>query len=151
MLLASLFVGVITTPMGLFRVGSSAGYASGCALYSRRTRPGTENAADFRSPVTVQQRISRPSRIAETSSSCTRCRPSIHVGIIFFTMVCIVSRRIGSCQRAPVAIFVGSIHPRSKYNQTSRRIIFKSRECRVDNEVTGRDAVSKSEDYITTF
>ena len=57
-LLASLFVGVIVTLMGLFRVGSPVGYASGCALYLRRTRAGTVKAADFPSPVAVQQRIS---------------------------------------------------------------------------------------------
>ena len=119
--------------MGLFQVGSPAGYPSGCALYLR-TRPGIVKAADFPSPVAVQQRIIRPSRTAETSSSRPRCRPSIDVGIMFFTMFCTVSRPRGSCQRAPVAIFVGSIHSRSKSNQVSRRIIG---ECRVDNEGTG--------------
>ena len=48
------FVGVTTTPIGLFRVGSPATYASGCSLYSRSTRVGTENAADFPSPVAVR-------------------------------------------------------------------------------------------------
>ena len=123
---ASPFVGVITTSMGLFWVGSPVGYASGCALYLR-TRPGIVKAADFPSSVAVQQRVFRPSRTSEMSSSCTGCRLSIHVGIMFFTMVCIISRLRGSCQRAPVAIFKGSIHPRSKYNKASRRIIFESR------------------------
>ena len=118
--------------MGLFRVGSPVGYASGCALYLRRTMPGTAKAANFPSPVAVQQRIFRLWRIAEMTSSCTRCRLSAHVGMIFFTMVCTVSRLIGSCHRAPVAIFVGSIHPRNISDQASRRIIFKchSMSCR---------------------
>ena len=51
---------------------------------------------------------------------------AIHVGIISLRMVCIVSRPIGSCQQAPVAIFVDSVHPRSKCNWALRRISFKS-------------------------
>ena len=112
--------------MGLFQVESPVGYAFGCALHLR-TRPGIVKAADFLSPVAVQQRIFQPSRTAETSSSFTGCRPSVHeVGITFFTMICIVSRPIGSCQQAPVAIFVGSIHPKSKLNQASIIIMFES-------------------------
>ena len=56
--------------------------------------------SDFPSPVAVQQSMSLPSRIVETSSSCTGCGPSFHVGISVVTMVHIVSRPIGSCQRA---------------------------------------------------
>ena len=126
-LVASPFVGVIMTLMGLFQVGSPAGYASRCALYLRRTRPGIVKAADFLLPVAVQQKICQQLRTAEMNLSCTGCRPSIHVGIMFFVMVCTVSRPRGSCQQAPVAIFVGSIHPRSKLNQASRIIMFESR------------------------
>ena len=126
-LVASPFVGVITTPMGVFRVGSPAGHASRCALYLRRTRPGIAKAADFPSPVAVQQTIFRPLRTAETSWSCTGCRPSVHVGIMFSAMVRTVSRPRGSCQWAPVTIFVGSIHPRSKLNQAAKIIMFESR------------------------
>jgi len=109
------------TPIGLFRVGSPAGYASRCALYSVRTRPGIAKAADFPLPVAVQQSISWPSRIEETSLSCTRCSPSLHVGIIVLTMVRMVSRLIGSCQWAPVAICEGSygFNPFKKWNKSS--------------------------------
>ena len=69
MLLANPFVGVTTTPIGLEWVGRLAGYDSGCWLYSISTRQGIEKAADFPSPVAVQQRMSCPSRIAETSLS----------------------------------------------------------------------------------
>ena len=58
-LLASPFAGVIMTLMGLFQVGSQAGYVSVCALYLR-TRPGIVKAADFPLPVAVQQRIFQP-------------------------------------------------------------------------------------------
>jgi len=58
MLLANPFVGVITTPIGLFQVGNPAGYASRCALYSTRISPGIVKAADFPSPVAVQHSMS---------------------------------------------------------------------------------------------
>jgi hypothetical protein len=103
-LLASPFVSVIT--ILIFQVGSPASYASGCALYLMR-RPGIVKAAYFLSPVAVQQSISRPSRIAETSSSCTKCSVSLQIGMIFLIMVHLVSRLIGSCQWGPVAICLG--------------------------------------------
>lgn len=43
MLSASPFFGVITTPIGCFRVGSPAIYAFERSLYSKSTRAGTEN------------------------------------------------------------------------------------------------------------
>ena len=62
----------------------------------------------FPLPVAVQQSMSCPSRIVEISSSCTGCSPFVHIGMSVFTMVLIVSRPIGSCQRALEAIFKGS-------------------------------------------
>jgi len=98
MLSASPFVGVITTLIGCFRVGSPATYTSGCLLYSKSTRIDTKNAADFLSPVTVQQRTLFPSRMAATSSSWTTCSLFIQFGMSFLMMVLITSRPSGSCQ-----------------------------------------------------
>src|SRR5271168_2133664 len=91
-LFARPFVGVIKTPIGFARVGRPQGYASGFLLYSRRTRQGIAKAADFPPPVAVQQSISLPSRMPETSSSWTACRTFVHVGTTFFTITVIVSR-----------------------------------------------------------
>jgi hypothetical protein len=100
MLVAKPFIGVTTMPTGFKRVGSPAGYSAGLLLYSFSTRMGTENAADFPSPVAVQQRISSSSSIAETRSYWTPQRPSFHAGISFLTMFWMVSRPIWACHRA---------------------------------------------------
>lgn len=102
------FLSQSATPTGLVVVGRPAGYTSGCLLYSWSTREGTKNAADFPSPVAVQQRMSCPSRIAEMSSSWTACSPFVHFCMSFFTIVLIVVRPTGSCQWVPQAIFVQS-------------------------------------------
>jgi hypothetical protein len=120
-LFASPFVGVITIPIGFARVGRPRGYASGLLLYSRRTRQGIAKAADFPSAVAVQQRISLPSRIPETSSSWTAYRPFVHVGTTFFTIALIVSRPMRSCQRCPEAIFFESYQvPDLQVNKLSK-------------------------------
>jgi hypothetical protein len=75
-------------------------------LYSLRTRIGTENAADFPSPVAVQQRTLSPSRIAVTRSSCTGRSPFVHSAITFLTMMPIVLRPSSSFQRILGAIEV---------------------------------------------
>jgi len=49
------YVDMLAVPIGLFQVGSPAGYASRCALYLMRMRPGMAKAADFPSPVAVQK------------------------------------------------------------------------------------------------
>ena len=102
---ANPFIGVIMTPTGLVQVGRPAGYISGYLLYSKSTRVGTENAANFPSPVAVQQSISSPSRIAEMRSSWTTHSPLVHLGMSFLTIVLIVTRPRGSCQHDPQAIF----------------------------------------------
>ena len=84
MLLANPFVSVTTTPIGLEQVSRLAGYDSGCWLYPKSMRQGIEKAADFPSPVAVQQRVSCPSRIAEISLSWTICSPFVHRGISFW-------------------------------------------------------------------
>ena len=73
-------------------------------LYSRRTRQGIKKAANFPSPVAMQQSIFFPSRMPEISLSWTACRPFIHVGTIFFTIALMVSRPTISCQQCPKAI-----------------------------------------------
>ena len=105
---ASPFIGVITMPIGLAWVGRPQGYAWVFLLYSRRTRQGIAKAADFPSPVAVQQSISLPSRIPETSSSWFGCNPFVQAGTIFFMMSVFVSRLPGSCQRGPEDISVHS-------------------------------------------
>jgi len=73
-------------------------------------RQGIEKAADFPSPVAVQQRMSCPSRIAEMSSSRTILSLFIYSGIIFLTMVLMVSIPTGSCQWGLAILWCSNVH-----------------------------------------
>lgn len=73
-------------------------------LYSRRTRQGIKKAANFPSPVAVQQNIFFPSRIPEISLSWTACRPMLLQSSSQSPWWSRLSRPTRSCQQCPKAI-----------------------------------------------
>lgn len=52
---------------------------------------GAAKRADFPSPIAVQHKMSSPSRIRTTKSSCHMCRPSSHSGTSSLMILMIVA------------------------------------------------------------
>ena len=118
-LLASPFVGMITTLMGLFQVGSPVGYASGCALYSRRTRPGTAKAADFCAAenISAVEDCRNKFELYQVQAICLCWYNLLHDGLYSFQANRLLPA--GSCGH------ICRFNPSKKEIQSSRRIRFK--------------------------